>query len=1188
MKRFLAFLTLIMTASLFAEVRYTENFESYDVGTEMVGTVEGWSFWRPYVGTSTVVADGSNKALKLAKTSGGSEEYDMLFTPAFKSTPEAPARELTKISFRVKPGSNVDLVSFYNSETETRFFYIVFNAGARTATSYPSGPTFSNLNSLGNWNDGYILWDAMNGKVVGVCLNGQNKECDVECPEAGDMTKLRLSTQFSSLSTQGAAYWDDLSVETISRSDSPALVAPDELLIGVGQTSLDFEIGNGGSAGEIPFSITSDANWLSVSPASGTVTTSQTITATPDTTKEKGYYKAKLTVNGGSYGTKVVNVIWQNEVFYYESFEDLQLGDIYAQDPAWSSIYASNQAEHMAKANVVNGGYESSKAININLPQENGGTHTVIKGVKGTYARYNLKMSFDIKFGDYNYMFFGNNDGAGGEFSFSTSENGLLQLRSIAANYTFPYYVEYENRFTHASVTINTTPGNYRLLGMTFNEYEINDLDIPLTSRDDGDFPRFRIFYWGQAGGVIIDNIKIEAVPIASASDLDATRNRIAYIGTNTVTMTVYNNGTGDMPFETMVEEGADWLSIEGADEDEVYSDTIHGTASYDLKLNIDRSALGLQFGRGKLKTTNGQDTKYTVVTVSTLTSSGAIFYESDFESTDLGIITDVEPGWLNPTASIIDDDGNRCIVNKGLSNTLKLNVPEGLSARYNFRFSGRLKLPVMGGNYSPFQIGTDKSNQMGAYYFQSDGSVIMLSSENMALPFGEDYSVPVGEWFPFSFTYNADPLNRRLLSITFGDVTYDDLDIPITSAAPKDYFNELLISTVTYADDYYIDDIVYEAVSKGDEPPVMSVVAPESPISYSADTVAIVVNNKGAGNFNFRSEVIEGGEYLKAATNGTVWSSFRFLAKIDRSKLDLGFYRPVIRFTSDIEGAEPIELTLAIQSGSPEKGYVMYASDFNSLQKTTESGSVVEGELSEQDKCWVKYTDHNRCDIIDDPVGTDRKVMKIVNANDWSADCGYGLNLNIPAETAADFDVVCSADIYIPSTFVNRPDEQHPDAYFLLSQDDAHRMNNVTFYLDEVKASKPVSINLDDIENTAWWDEHAASAVPVESGAWFAFSERFNCQLIDYEYKTLISVVFGENEYEMEDADSRINYPNGIDDEVLNNEALKAFKLWCGVDNAGICLDNFQIRLVPKGIPEPAFLSLALLLALACARKQK
>ena len=1180
MKRFFAFLTVLMAASVFAEVIYTENFESYDVNTEMVGTVRGWSFWDPYVGTSTVIADGSNKALKLAKTNSGSDAYDMIFTPAFNSTPGSPAQELTKISFRNKPGSNVDLFALYNSETETRFFYLHFNIGSKTADCWPSGPSFTNVNSLGSWNEAYLLWDAMNKKVVEVCLNGVKKTCDVQCPDAGDMTKFRLSTQYSSLSSQGAAYFDDIQAETVRRSDSPVLVAPDELLIGVGKTSMDFEIGNGGAEAEIPFSITSDVDWLTVSPASGTLTTKQTITATPDSTKEKGYYKAKLTVNGGSYGTKVVNVVWQNEVFYFEDFESLALGDIYAQDPDWSSIYASNQAEHMATAKVVSGGYESSKALNIQLPQENGGTHTVIRGVKGTYARYNLKMSFDIKFGDYQYMFFGNNDGAGGEFSFSNNDTGLLQLRSISANYTFPYAVEFENRFIHASVTINTTPGNYRLLGMTFNDYELNDLDIPLTSREDGDFPRFRIFYWGREGGVIIDNLKIEAVPIASASDLDVTRSRIAYIGTNSVQMTVYNNGTGDMPFETVVEEGADWLSIEGAGEDEVYSDTIHGTASYDLKLNIDRSALGLQFGRAKIKTTNGRDTKYTIVTVATMTSGGAIFYENDFENNDLGIITDVEPGWQNPTVYIIDDDGNRCIANRGLNNDLRLNVPAGLSSRYNFRFSAMFKLPTVGGNYSPFAVRTDSQNQMGEYYFQSDGSVVMLSSDNMSLPFGDSYSVPVGQWFPFSITYNADPLNRRLLSITFGDVTYDDLDIPITSGAPFDYFKDLRISTVTYADDYYIDDVCYEAVSKGDEPPVMGVVAPDSPVSYSEDTLTFVVNNKGADHFTFRSEVIEGAEYLKAATNGTVWSSFRFYAKIDRSKLDMGFYRPVIRFTSDIEGSDPIDIKLAIQSGNPEKGYVMYASDFNSLVKTA--------ELSDQDLCWVKYTDHNRCEVTDDPAGSGKKVVKIINANGWDNYTGYGLNLNVPASMAADYDVVCSANFYIPSTFVDRESSEHPKATFTLTQDDAHLMNSVSFYLDKVNSDKPVNINLNDIENTSWWEEHAATSEPVPSDAWFKFSERFNCQLIDYEYKTLLSVDFGENSYQMEDADSRIVYPSGIDEEVLNNEALKTMKLWCDCDDTGIFLDNFEVLLVPKGVPEPAFLGLLALLALAFARKPR
>ncbi len=1188
MKRVIAFLFAIITVSVLAETMYSENFESYDVGTEMVGSVEGWAFWSPYFGTSTVTADGSNKALKLAKKAGGSDEYDMLFTPSFKSTPSAPAREFTKFSFRIKPGSNVDLFALYDSKTETRFFYLHFSAGAKTADCWPSGPSFTNVRSLGSWNEGYLLWDSVNKKVVELCLNGEKKACDIYCPEGDESVKIRLSTQFSSLSSQGAAYFDDILCESVPRSATPTLVAPEEILIGVGKTELDFEIGNGGPDAEIPYSITSDADWLTVSPASGTLTASQTLTATPDANKEKGYYKAKLTVNGGSYGTRVVNVIWQNEVFYFEDFEDRQLGDLYAQDPDWSSIYTEVQAEHMATVTVVSGGKDSSKAVNIQLPRENGGTHTVIKGVKGTFARYNLKMSFDIKFGDYQYMFFGNNDGAGGEFSFSNSDTGLLQLRSIAANYTFPYTVEFENRYTHASVTINTTPGNYRLLGMTFNDYEVNDLDIPLTSRDDGDFPRFRVFYWGQAGGVVIDNLKIEAVPIASASDLDATRGKIAYLGTNSVYMTVYNNGTGDMPFETMVEEGADWLSIEGAGEDEVYSDTIHGTASYDLKLNIDRSALGLQFGRAKIKTTNGRETKYTIVTVSTMTNAGAIFYENDFENNELGIITDVEPGWLNPTVYVVDDDGNRCIANRGLSNNLRLNVPRGLSSRYNFRFSARFKLPAVGGNYSPFQVGTDKQNQMGAYFFQSDGSVVMLSSENMALPFGDSYSVPVGQWFPFSFTYSADPLNRRLLSITFGDVTYDDLDIPITSAASSDFFNELWITTVTYADDYLIDDVCYEAVSKGDDPPEMSVVAPESPVSYLDDTVSFIVNNKGAGSFNFRSEVLEGGEYLKAATNGSVWSSFRFVAEIDRSKLDLGFYRPLVRFTSDIDGAEPVDVRLAIQSGAPEKGYVVYQSDFNSLNTTSESGGRITGELSDQDLCWVKYNDHNRCDVVDDPAGSGKKVVKIINANGWTDYPGYGLKLNVPAEAAADYDVICAADLFIPSTFVDRDGSEHPKAVFTLTQDDAHLMNSVSFYLDTVSSSRPVYIKLNDIENTSWWDEHAASAVPVPNGAWFRFSERFNCQLIGYEYKTLHSVEFGENSYQMEGADSRISYPNGIDDEVLNNEELKTMKLWCDCDDAGIFLDNLTIQLIPKGLPEPSVILIAVLFALSFARKQK
>ena len=43
-----ALLALCVTAvSVYAETIWSEDFESYEAGTEMVGTVEGWKFYYP-------------------------------------------------------------------------------------------------------------------------------------------------------------------------------------------------------------------------------------------------------------------------------------------------------------------------------------------------------------------------------------------------------------------------------------------------------------------------------------------------------------------------------------------------------------------------------------------------------------------------------------------------------------------------------------------------------------------------------------------------------------------------------------------------------------------------------------------------------------------------------------------------------------------------------------------------------------------------------------------------------------------------------------------------------------------------------------------------------------------------------------------------------------------------------------
>ena len=176
-----ALLALCLTA-VSAYSDWTEDFESYEVGTEMVGTVEGWKYFNEYAGTSTVVQDGDSKVLKLSKVEAQeANSYDMVLTPVIRLAPTDPGRQVTKISFKFRPGSGTDLFALYGVQadnTAVRFFYLNFNVNAGTCSSSPGGLNFDNV-SKDSYSDCYFLYDALNGKVVEACINGVTNTCNI-------------------------------------------------------------------------------------------------------------------------------------------------------------------------------------------------------------------------------------------------------------------------------------------------------------------------------------------------------------------------------------------------------------------------------------------------------------------------------------------------------------------------------------------------------------------------------------------------------------------------------------------------------------------------------------------------------------------------------------------------------------------------------------------------------------------------------------------------------------------------------------------------------------------------------------------------------------------------------------------------------------------------------------------------
>jgi len=1190
----------IMAASAKAEVLWSEDFESYEAGTEIVGTVDGWRFFSDaYAGTSTIVQDGDAKVLKLSKKSGQSDDYDMILTPRVTVGTTNKGRELTKISFKFRPGSGNDVFALYgiHGESATRFFYLNFNVNDGTCSSSPGGISFDNVNK-DSYSECYFVYDAFNARVLEININGTSKECNIFCADAefADEALIRLSTRYSQMSSHQEAYYDSIQVESYQRYEEPGLSVRNMLYIPLGTTELQTTIYNGGPDGEINYTISSDASWLTINPTSGTLVDKKDVyfQANPET--ERGCLEATVTFDGGSYGSKTMKLVWQNGFIYQSHFGAMEDGNILPQDDErWVSIYGRGW-ENEQYSIVAGGAPGNEKCLKIDQVGDYGGTHTTFANTAGLGAKYNLKVSFDFKTDDaVSTTYLGSNDGAGGEFTF-TDKDGALHFRSNGANFDFPVdYPDYEGKWIHVSFTVNTLANNYQILEMQLGD-EVVVTNLATSSREDGAYPRLRLFCWG-GQHMYVDNVSCEAVEReVGGPELEVTGGGVVYATSDpTATMNVFNLGDGELTFEATVEEGSGWLSIREAEGAESYTGTITNVGSVVLNLDIDREALGLEYGRAKVKVTGSDgSTKYARVTAQGHTDEGYVFYASDFENTDLGVINVVDPAWLNPNGKVIIDDDNRCLSVQIPENVsmdqlhCRVNVPDKLYDEYNFRVSCKVK--CVGESFPQLTFGTDLDHRQGELTLNCNGEEAVFKPVETEDPDCITNTAPMNTWFDLSYTYNSDPLNRKLLAVTFAGCEYEFEDLYITAVNDYGYFKEFRFYIWSHNDPYLIDDFRIEAIKKPNTAPVMNVVVPGNPIAYTAKSADVIVRNDGGNSFKFTAEVVEGSEYLKvtSATN-EVFGSFTLPVTIDRSKMGFGFYRPTVRITSDIAGQAPIDVNLAIQSGSPEKGYVIYQSDFASLAPTVVTEQEIIGELSEQDTCWDKCTAHNCAIVVEDPAGSEKNVVSLINCNDWSSYTGYQLGLNIPAEAAENFDVIYAMDMYIPDTYVDREGDDHPNANFFVSQKDDNRQCEAQFFLNTEKTDSPVELRLEDITSRdEWYERTSAENIPVLPNTWFPFYMRFSTHVVDFDHKTLYAVNFGENEYQMEGDDSTLTYPGGVSEAVFNNEAINRLKFWSYCDDAEICIDNVRILLVPKGLPEPALFGILALVALAFARKQR
>ena len=327
---------LIGALSLAAEtVIIEENFESYEVGTQM-SEQEGWGILGNYTGNTTVVtgiSGFSGKCMEMSRSEDGNPNDVVVMMPGADLVPADPLKELTKVSLSFVCSTENDMIALHDANGNP-FFYLRCNSVNGVLFSMPGGVSFSNLYKDGHTPNTFsVTLDFNDKKAVEASLNGVTQECAVEFSGSCVMpTRLYFYVQLSTMQ-EGctASYFDDILIQTVPRPAGQAIICDDSALIPLDKTEAQFTVKNGGES-DIAFTVTSDDEWLAVTPDSGTFSDTQTLTLSAKEGYQDTFRRCNITIDGGLAGTKVVSVMYQGgNIIFKEDFDSMTDGTIVGQ-----------------------------------------------------------------------------------------------------------------------------------------------------------------------------------------------------------------------------------------------------------------------------------------------------------------------------------------------------------------------------------------------------------------------------------------------------------------------------------------------------------------------------------------------------------------------------------------------------------------------------------------------------------------------------------------------------------------------------------------------------------------------------------------------------------------------------------------------------------------------------------------
>ena len=1210
MKKLLIFAALfILGGSALADtVLYETNFDDMELGPIFENYPDSWYKYYGSVNEDNYMNvveggyGGTGRSLRYY-----SSEYMMATRTVI---PDNEGRSLTKdfkVSFMVR-FTKVNQISFNSNECAGEFLFL--KDGEDKFTIQGNDLSFSTTNScpVGEWIPvSYTLnLNPGNRKLLSLKFGNVSYE-DLNVTINSDVAEDIFPNFLFFIWGESDVSIDNLKIELIDRSvDNVQIAVTGNNRISLGSDTAHIRVINEGKEpGEV--TIASDSSFMKLNGESSIVKTlvagaSTTVSVTVDRSQlGNDYYYAKVKCTCGSikvdYPIFIQSGLEGDGYTYYRSyFNEFETGqDIRTVDPAWRAGYGSPENSPIVEM-------DGEKALEINYKHYNA-FHVKCDTKSGTCDSYNYRVSFKgyvpsgcEKYSQYNL---GSTANVGGNEVINQELPMVYSEERGGVTFTHMGNVCPLDEWFDVSYVFNYKPDNCRLISITFGDVVSNlNYLLPNASGNNDYFNWFRFFGWcdGNSAPIYVKDLVIDSVARPDIGpELEVSRGGQVFLDESSSSLTVMNSGTGNLPFRAEVTTGGGWLSIREADEETgILEDTIIGSGSKKYTMDIVRDDLGNSYGFGQVTVTGAGETKVVNYFVQSSDETGVTLYSSDFEYMEPGNIKNVDPAWTGGADGIVvaGSEGSYLEVtgsDQQLHATVK--APSGASADYNYVVRMKLKFPS--GATGPFFItGTDLYHPQGEYGLVVDNGSVGVDTRNCAANPLSGVTVPLGEWFDLAYTFNSDPLNKRLLSLTLGETTVECGE-PIKIGGDYDFFNEFRFYVFSNGErqPFYVDDLYIGLEPKDPtKPGVMDIRCAANPIAYTKSETVINILNAGGRAFTYNAEVRQGAEWLTLSKYaGAVGSSDSIKATVDRAKLGYGFHRAVVKFTSS-EG-EVKKLTVGVQSGSAEEGYVLYASDIDSLELSEITDEGVVDELSEQDSCWDRGTPHNCAAVSVDPKDSGRKCIQMINANDWSKYCGYILNVNAPAEAAEEYDIVVSMRMLVPDTYVDLPVEEyeHPYSAFFISQDNEHRQNELYLYLDENGGTMNVFADLQDIHNTNWWYENLESSVPVPNNEWFAYYTRFSTKLIEYEYKRFFAFTFGENEYHLEGDDQVIDYPRGISEGALLNEAMPTIKFFSYRDDANILMKDITVALIPHdAIPEPAALGFILLIALALQRKTR